>query len=193
MQRLLVDWTQASQKDYQSLFGLDANIFSMPILEYRCGPTMLNADLPHVISIDEAFLYSPTDIKVYCKNKHVPEIFFIDYVKGYEEKRYIAWHGAKLNFPDFHFEVALSTYPFFTEENNSENIIKEISELIRVAKVVYLAPHKFDDNQISRTLGPMMLLLQQENVGVAMTPLSPKNKLKKSVMLKLWAQTCQRA
>lgn len=191
---LLANWTQASQKDYQSLFGLDADLFSMPILEYRCGPTMLNADLPHIVSIDEAFACSPASIKEHFKDKYVPELFYMDYAKGYAEKRYLAWHNTQLDFPDFHFDVALSVYPFFTEDEDArtKSVIEELSELIRVAKVVYLAPHKFDNTQIARTLGPVMLLLQQKNVGVAMMPIAPENGLKKAVILKLWAQSCLR-
>src|SRR3990167_621562 len=146
----LLNWPKASQKQYQALFGLEEKVFSKPILEYRCGTTLLNARHPLVTSMDEIFAYPPDTINAHLKDENIPLDFYQDYVKGYKEGRYLPLKDAKkLPFADFRFDTALCTYPLFESDKSSEDVIKELDELLRVAKVVYLAPHQFDSEKIA--------------------------------------------
>jgi hypothetical protein len=152
MENKQLNWEGANQQAYQALFNLEPQVFSRPLLEYRCGQTRLNRDLPEVVSID---------------------------------------HAQPLPFTDFQFDLALSVYPFFRVQEDPAGMITQLRELIRVAREVRLAPHQLDQEGVSKTLGPLMLTLQQEDVGVEITPLSEQFGLKNAVMLRLWANACR--
>lgn len=145
-----MNW-DANQQAYQALFNLEADVFSRPLLEYRCGKTSLNQDLPQVVSVDKA---------------------------------------GPLPFSDFQFDLALSIYPFFSTQTSSD-ILTQLRELLRVAREVRLAPHQLDEEEVSNKLGPLMLTLQQEDVGVEVTPLNEQLGIKNGVMLRFWANACR--
>jgi hypothetical protein len=97
----------------------------------------------------------------------------------------------KLPFEDFQFDLAISTYPFFSMKESHDSSLQQLRELIRVAREVRLAPHLLEQEDVSKKLGPLMLVLQQEEVGVEVTPLSEKQGFAHAVMIKLWAQSCR--
>lgn len=162
----LPNWDMASQKHYQALFKLDEDVFSYPMLEYRCGATKLHGDQSAIVSVDASY-----------DTPHGP---------------CLPWQPGRLPFTDFQFDTALSTFAFFEGDTEIALVLEELRELTRVAKVVYLAPHQLDQAEVSQRLGPLMLLLQQADVGVEITPIEQQAGFEKAVRIKLWAQTCQR-
>lgn len=96
-----------------------------------------------------------------------------------------------LPFEDFQFDLAISTHQFFNMKEAHEVILHQLKELLRVAREVRLAPHRLESEEVAKQLGPLMLALQQEEVGVEITPLNEEQGCKNAVMIKLWAQSCR--
>lgn len=94
-----------------------------------------------------------------------------------------------LPFKTFQFAYALSSAPFFEHQDSAKTLI-QLQTLLHVAKEVRLSPYYFDQATIVEKLGPVMLALQQHNIGVEIVPLALPE-LDKAVRIKLWAQTCQ--
>ncbi|MCX7115876.1 MAG: hypothetical protein NTW08_08235 [Gammaproteobacteria bacterium] len=95
-----------------------------------------------------------------------------------------------LPFTDFQFSYALSSAPFFKENQDSETILIQLRELVRVAKEVRLAPYTLAQTHVMEQVGPVMLALQQDNIGVEITPLQAAT-FGQAVRIKLWAQACR--
>jgi hypothetical protein len=83
----------------------------------------------------------------------------------------------------------LSRYPFFQDTHGSEDILVQLRELVRVAKEVRLSPYFLQQSQVANKFGPVILALQQESIGVEVTPLTVPG-YEQAVRVKLWAHEC---
>lgn len=191
-----MDWEGADKQAYQALFNLDTQVLSQTILEYRCGMTTLNLSLPHVVSIDPLFNSPAESIQKAFPKPHeltkmkAWDLFVKDYPSGLKQGRYVPYTSAALPFTDFQFDLALSVYPFFRMESAIESVLAQLRALVRVAREVRIVPHQLEQEEVTEKLGPTMLTLQQDEVGVEVTPLGEQFSLKNAVMLRLWAHSC---
>jgi hypothetical protein len=122
------------------------------------------------------------------KRKH---IFLNDYPCGFNAKRYQFMQMPDLPFDDHHFELALcSDLIFHTQllKNNAMNHC--VSELCRVAEEVRIFPLLNEAGKISDALGPIMLLLQQQNFGVEVKEVAFDKIKGSNAMLRVWAKEC---
>jgi ubiquinone/menaquinone biosynthesis C-methylase UbiE len=102
-----------------------------------------------------------------------------------EQVDWVVAQEIPLPFPDFHFNFALSTYPVLSSNQSLDQIIAELKELARVAKEIRLAPIDLKEAQVEKTLGPLMLALQQAQYGVEIRMLNARE-----AMLRIWALLC---
>ena len=117
--------------------------------------------------------------------------FFADYVQGKMAHRYQSMPDGKLPFTDFNFDLALCSNYLFADPDDQdvEFCLYVISELVRVAKEVRIYP--LDHlGQISTMLGPVLLGLQQQNLGVEVKEVHYPSPSSAGAMLKVWAQEC---
>lgn len=119
--------------------------------------------------------------------------FFADYEQGKKEKRYLGVSEYKLPFADFSFDFALSSHYLFADldDQDVDFHIKVIKELARVAKEVRIFPLIDRHGQPSPFLGPVLLGLQQENLGVEVREVSYHLQPTGNAMLRVWAQLCE--
>lgn len=118
--------------------------------------------------------------------------FFADYQLGKTEKRYLPTGEIALPFPDFSFDMALSSHYLFGDIDNLDvNFhIKIIKELARVAKEVRIFPLIDREGQASPYLGPVLLELQHDNYGVEVRSVPYSLQSQGNAMLRVWAQEC---
>lgn len=119
--------------------------------------------------------------------------FFADYEQGKIEQRYISVNEERLPFRDFSFDLALSAHYFFTDlpEQDVTVHLNMIKELTRVAKEIRIFPLIDCHGQPSTLLGPVLLGLQQENLGMEVKEVTYPLQSNENAMLRVWAQTCQ--
>lgn len=91
-----------------------------------------------------------------------------------------------LPFKPFYFSLALSSYPFFSGENQVQTIVSEFKVLLAVAREIRLAPYELEQTQIAQKFGPVMLALQSDGVSIEVNALSGQ-----AVRLRLWANECK--
>ena len=118
--------------------------------------------------------------------------FFADYPRGRDEKRYLPVRGESLPFAEFEFDLALSPYYFLSpcHQPSLEKQLTWLTELARVAKEVRIYPLE-DEGQLSEQLGPILLSLQQANLGVEVRHVSDPLRSKGNAMLRVWALQCE--
>lgn len=119
--------------------------------------------------------------------------FFADYDKGLKEKRYLPATSHTLDFPDFSFDLALSSHYLFAglENQDVDFHLAAIRELARVAKEVRIFPLIDRHDQPPALLGPVLLGLQKEDYGVEIREVKYTLQSKGNAMLRVWAQQCQ--
>jgi hypothetical protein len=120
-------------------------------------------------------------------------VFFADYLAGKKEKRYLPIHDIALPFPDFYFDLALSSHYLFGEMENQDLAfhLQVLKELARVAKEVRVFPLIDRDGEPSKFLGPVLLGLQKDNYGVEVRSVNYHLQPKGNAMLRIWAQECR--
>ena len=119
--------------------------------------------------------------------------FFADYEQGKEAKRYQGASDHHLPFSDFSFDYALSAHYLFADldDQDVDFHIQVIKELARVAKEVRIFPLIDRYNQPSPFLGPVLLGLQQDNLGVEVRKVAYHLQPSGNAMLRVWAQQCE--
>ena len=120
------------------------------------------------------------------------EIFLEDFPKGKVDGRYIAATPNKLPFPDFKFDIAVISHHLFAESdlNSIQDDIDVIKECTRIAKEIRVFPLVDNKAQLSPTVGPVMLALQQEELGVEIKEVPYKLQGKANAMMRVWALAC---
>lgn len=118
--------------------------------------------------------------------------FFEDYVKGREQGRYIAVNFPNLPFDDFSFKLALSSHHLFVnaEHQSLSYHLQSILEMARVAHEVRIFPLTDSQGNASELLGPVMLSLQQNNLGVEVRQVPYRCQTNANAMLRVWAREC---
>lgn len=119
--------------------------------------------------------------------------FFSDYTQGQAEKRYLPLVNHSLPFADHTFDFALSSHYLFAELDNQDLDfhLQAIRELARVAKEVRIFPLIDRYGQPSTFLGPILLALQQDKLGVEVREVKYHLQPKGNAMLRVFAQQCQ--
>ena len=119
--------------------------------------------------------------------------FFEDYELGLQEERYCLMNDLNLSFPDFSFDLALSSHYLFADLDNQDGDfhLNAILELARVAKEVRIFPLIDRYGVLSPLLGPVLLGLQKNNYGVEVKEVKYHLQPKGNAMLRVWAQHCE--
>lgn len=171
------------------LFNLDKATLSQTSLQ------IFNERTQQIIADKEAFdfqRYGDLQALIKYRRQGVQQ-FFEDYQNGLVEKRY-RFLEDDINLPlaDFTFDLALSSHYFFAEANDSELEwhIKAIKELARVAKEVRIFPLIDRFGQPSPLLGPVLLALQQANLGAEIRDVAYHLQPAGHALLRVWAHQC---
>lgn len=116
------------------------------------------------------------------------QTFLADYSVGQQEGRYQAASLPRLPFEDRQFDLALCSDMIF----HNPDIDTEVAamELMRVAKEVRVFPLLDHAGETSKEIGPLMLSLQQKNLGVEVKEVPYNLQKKSNAMLRIWANEC---
>ena len=128
------------------------------------------------------------------KRRQGMEIFYNDYEQGKSEGRYVvAEEGAALDCENYSFDLALITHHLFVNfgERGVEAHISLIKEMIRVAGEVRIFPLLSKNGQVSKLLGPVMLNLQQQDIGLEVRQVASQLQKSGNAMLRAWAVKCE--
>lgn len=126
------------------------------------------------------------------KRRQGIDLFFADYERGRDEKRYLPLILESLPFSDFSFDIALSSSYLFSDPEKSVDFhLQCIRELARVAKEVRIFPLVDKKGQPSPILGPVLLALQQANFAAEIREVNYRLHVNGDAMLKVWARECQ--
>lgn len=119
--------------------------------------------------------------------------FFADFTLGKQAGRYRDYAITDLKFADFAFDIALSLHHLFSlhAELGVDYHVNAIKEMARIAKQVRIFPLLDGNGEITPLLGPVMLILQQENYGIEVREVPFQLHKKGNAMLQVWAQECE--
>lgn len=121
-------------------------------------------------------------------------LFFEDYELGKAEKRYLPIEAyQRLPFADFSFDLALITHHLFVNfgDKGVEEHVWLIKEMVRIAGEVRIFPLLNNVGEVSNLLGPVMLALQQQQLGLEVRQVSSKVQKAGNAMLRVWALQCE--
>lgn len=129
---------------------------------------------------------------LFTKRREGMAKFFADYVPGKKAKRYLGIGDYELPFADYAFDFALSSHYLFADldDQDVEFHLQVIKELTRVASEVRIFPLIDRYGQPSPFLGPVLLGLQQHNLGVEVRKVAYHLQPGGNAMLRVWAQEC---
>lgn len=118
--------------------------------------------------------------------------FFNDYEAGKSAQRYVPVTDWRLPFPDFSFDIALSSHYLFVdlEDQNDGFYGQVIRELARVAKEVRIFPLIDRQGHPSPLLGPVLLSLQREHYGIEICEVTYALQPMGNAMLRVRAERC---
>ena len=117
--------------------------------------------------------------------------FLQDYQQGQKAGRYLAMSLPKLPFTDYQFDLALCSHWLFSESPDSFYQVQMIKELIRVAGELRIYPLLNRDSEPSASLAPVMMALQQDNLGVELREVDFELKKEGNALLRVWARECR--
>lgn len=119
--------------------------------------------------------------------------FLKDYEAGKKEQRYQAIKFEKLPYKDLEFDLALSShFLFFNQDESDAEFLKAVLlELCRVAHEVRIFPLVNHHGETSPLVAPLLLELQQKNLGVEIRQVPYKFQKNGNAMLRIWAQECK--
>ena len=117
--------------------------------------------------------------------------FVSDYRQGIETERYRQMHMPSLPFSPNRFDIALcSDLLFHTQGREGYSPEHLIEELARVASEVRVYPLLDETGAITKTLGPVMLHLQESNFGVEVRSIDYQQLKGGNAMMRVWAKEC---
>ena len=117
--------------------------------------------------------------------------FLKDFLHGKKEGRYVAADLPELPFRANQFGLALCSDLVFHTQASAFTPAEVIAELCRVAEEVRVFPLLDENGEISAELGPLMLMLQQENYGIEVKEVTYKKRTGSNALLRLWAKECK--
>lgn len=119
------------------------------------------------------------------------EKFIQDYPRGIKEKRYQVMKLPKLHAEDSKFELALCSDLLFHSQARAGYTPQQlIDELCRIALEVRVFPLLDETGQITPSLGPIMLALNQKNFGVEVREVPYTMRKGGNAMLRIWSREC---
>ena len=118
--------------------------------------------------------------------------FFEDFEPGTLAGRYVTAEFPSLPFKDFQFDLALCAHHLFVsgEKHETDFHVNSILEMARVAHEVRIFPLSDRLGRVSDRLGPVMLALQQNNLGVEVRQVDYSLQVNGNAMLRVWAHEC---
>ncbi len=119
------------------------------------------------------------------------KIFFNDYLMGVEQGRYQPARMPGLPYDDHQFELALSSHWLFSDHPDSFYQMQTVKEMVRVAGEVRIFPVLDHTGEVSPSLGPLMIQLQQEEYGVEVREVKFALQQNGNAMLRIWSKECK--
>lgn len=118
--------------------------------------------------------------------------FLSDFEKGQKEKRYVGDKMKWLPFANRTFQLALCSHFLFGYRDHFDlnDHITVIRELSRIADEIRIFPLIDSQGEISSLVGPILLALQQQQVGVEVREVPYQFQKKGNAMMRIWAQSC---
>ena len=118
------------------------------------------------------------------------QIFMDDFVKGFEQERYVNATLPLLPFADQQFDLAVCAYFLFLrpERFDLEFHLKALEEMCRVATEVRIFP--LNKGAVKQLVGPLMLHFQQLDYGLEIREASYELGQEGNAMLRLWRTRC---
>lgn len=120
-------------------------------------------------------------------------MFYADFEAGRAEGRYISIdEGKTLALEDYSFDLALITHHLFVNfgDKGVEEHVRLIEEMVRIAGEVRIFPLLNKYGQVSQLLGPVMLALQQKDLGLEVRQVESQLQKAGNAMLRVWAVKC---
>ncbi|MGE3920228.1 MAG: SAM-dependent methyltransferase [Gammaproteobacteria bacterium] len=135
--------------------------------------------------------FSSPESYIEDRKKHLMQ-FLLDLPIGLKQQRYQTKSFQDLNFPDFHFDLALCSNDLFTSSSTQsvDYYLNMIKKLCGFAKEVRIFPMINSVGEVSSLLGPVILALSQSDYGVEVKSVDYKIEKDANTMLRVWAQTC---
>jgi len=201
--------------DYAKMFDLSDDDLNKKIVDIRGGPSSFNAEMHNqdreIISCDG--LYSATAQQLteeindrlidtaalkpdYQRFKAEQQknigTFLADYAAGKAEKRYLADQLPQLPFKDHQFDLALLHHALFDNKDlTPQGAMEALTEMSRVAHEVRIFPLLDNAGENSPLLGPVMLMLQQNEFGVEIKQVDFEIQARGNAMLRVWPLICE--
>lgn len=118
--------------------------------------------------------------------------FLADYSQGKKEERYIADDITATHFNDREFDLALCSHFLFglRDEHDLDYHLAVLEELCRVSNEVRIFPLIDSKGDISPLVGPVLLALQQQNLGVEVREVPYQFQQNGNAMMRIWAHSC---
>jgi hypothetical protein len=137
--------------------------------------------------------------RIHYPNSQVPEDiikvwrgyadeFLGDYSNGKAEDRYLSSDLKILPFENHQFNLALCPHLLF---RNAQDPLPLLKEFLRVAVEVRLYPLLDKNGEVIDTLGPSMLWMQEENLGVEVREIPYRMQQGSNAMLRIWQKECE--
>lgn len=127
------------------------------------------------------------------KRKEGMQLFFDDFETGRKQGRYLSpneFYAQNQN--AYVFDLALITHHLFVnyEDKEIDKHVELILQMIRLAGEVNIFPliDKYGKNSV--LLGPVMLALQQQNLGLEVCQVGSQLQKSGNAMLRVWAVEC---
>lgn len=121
------------------------------------------------------------------------ELFYNDFDQGIKEGRYLSCINPDILIAeDCCFDLALITHHLFVnfDDQGVEEHVALIHEMIKIAGEVHVFPLLDKYGQISKLLGPVMLSLQQSQLGLEVCQVGSQLQKSGNAMLRVWAVEC---
>lgn len=127
-------------------------------------------------------------------HRQATQQFLKDFPAGKQKKRYITETLPHLSFVDYTFDLALSSHYLFHQPAKDDDHafhIAALLEMCRVANEARIFPLLNSKGEISELVGPLMLELQQQNLGVEIREVPYQFQKNGNAMLRVWSNTCE--
>lgn len=120
------------------------------------------------------------------------DAFFDDIATDPKHHRYVGFKSMPLPSNDFAFDLALCSHYLFANDPTQDKSfhLDAIVELTRVAKECRIFPLCDREGQISTLIGPLLMELNQLNLGVEVRQVPYQLQDNGNAMLRVWAKQC---
>lgn len=184
---------------YQTLFNLTEDDLNKKILDFPARLNSFNAEMFQLnrlsAACDELYgdslrlkQFSQTNLTHKINSLKTIQQFEKDFQNGLKENRYVAGTLPQLPFNNHQFDLMLSSFFFFLNEDHLDNCWNNLMEMLRVATEVRIAPLLSEQN-LQVLLGPLMLKLQMHSFGIEIRSITFPG-LSACAMLRVWSQNC---